>query len=239
MENNLELGDLLENSLSGYLFDVACIIYRMYKNKYVAAKLKSKYWFMFDGLKWNFSEIGPYHDISTDVVKLYMNLRHQAEEDLKAIDQQRHVNYISSHQEEEGGATTAIVPVDDRQIQYTIDIKRRRLDKINALIAKLKNVNYKESLCKECLYMFYDADFLTKLDKNRNLICFKNGVLDNDKKEFREGQPSDYITLFIDDSYIQMTNAFQEKVQRFMEFREKILSKRKGSYMNQGWTDIE
>jgi len=111
----------------------------------------------------------------------------------------------------------------------TMDALKKHILRLEAVISKLKNVNFKESLCKESMYMFYDPEFLGKLDKDRHLVCFKNGVLDLRTKEFRDGRKEDYLSLYVDDTYIQSGEAFQLKMQRFMTFRENVILKRKGS----------
>ena len=105
-------------------------------------------------------------------------------------------------------------------------------EKINNLILKLKNVNYKENVCKECLYLFYSEDFISQLDKKYNLICFNNGVLDIKNKTFRNGFKDDYISLSIDKEYNQNNiENINSTIEKFVAFRQKILNKRKPIYL--------
>jgi putative DNA primase/helicase len=48
---------------------------------------------------------------------------------------------------------------------------------------------------KECRELFYDQDFTKKVDSNKDLIAFNNGVLDLTTFEFRNGLPEDYISF--------------------------------------------
>ena len=47
---------------------------------------------------------------------------------------------------------------------------------------------------REAAEIFYDDNFIKKMDTNPYLLCFNNGVIDFKNKVFREGQPEDYIT---------------------------------------------
>jgi P4 family phage/plasmid primase-like protien len=47
---------------------------------------------------------------------------------------------------------------------------------------------------KECRVLFYDKEFAKKLDDNKHLIAFNNGVYDTLTQTFRDGHPDDYIS---------------------------------------------
>ena len=48
---------------------------------------------------------------------------------------------------------------------------------------------------KECREYFYDNKFTEKLDDQKHLIGFENGIYDLNKSVFRGGLPSDYVSL--------------------------------------------
>ena len=48
---------------------------------------------------------------------------------------------------------------------------------------------------KECKEFFYDKTFIEKLNDQKNLIGFENGVYDLNTSTFRGGLPSDYVSL--------------------------------------------
>jgi len=215
------LAELIEKSLSGYVYDLALVAHNLYRSKFVCAKLKNRQWYTFDGMRWACTEIGPYHDVSTDMVQIYQGLLDADERLLQEKEREREKELadVSTNGKEH--------ELHIKLLGQDIDSLKKRVAKIEAVISKLKNVNFKESLCKESMYMFYDAEFLGKLDTNRHLICFKNGVLDLRSKEFRPGRKEDYLSLYVDDVY--MGDSFQSKMQKFMTFRENIILKRKGS----------
>jgi hypothetical protein len=215
MDPSQLLTELIDKSLSGLVYDIAAIVHHLYKNKYVCAKIKSRQWFVYDGLKWCYTEIGPYHDLSTDVVAIYERR-------------------LAAEAEKAAGFETAgdTAPLNKEQANEW-EICKKRVGRFEHIISKLKNVAFKESVCREAMYLFYNPEFLGKLDKERHLVCFRNGVLDMRSKEFRGGRLMDYQSLYIDDDYMSPVTAaetgFQIKVEKFMTFREGVIAKRKGS----------
>ena len=186
--NDNKLKNLLIQSLSGNSYDIAKIIYYLYKEDYVCGKLKSKLWFKFNNNKWKTTELGPYNELSNNIVQLYV----------------KYSETFENNKENE-----------------------KIIDQINNIIIKLKNVSFKETVCRECLYLFYDPDFITKLDRKIQLICFKNGIWDMNNKILRSGLKNDYISLSIDSNY--NTNEIDNIdyiINQFLEFRKKILIKR-------------
>ena len=170
------------NELNSY--DIAKIVYYLYKDDYVCGKLKNKLWYHFEDHKWKQTELGPYKELSTNIVNLF--------EEYKK-------NNINNEQV---------------------------IDKVNAIVFKLKNVSFKESVCRECTYLFYDSDFIMNLDRNINLICFNNGVWDIRNKTFRDGVKDDKISLSIGRKYDDNDDKLDSIINQFIQFRKKILEKR-------------
>lgn len=71
---------------------------------------------------------------------------------------------------------------------------------------KLKSTSFKMSVLTESAHLFYDKDFINKLDENRNLICFTNGIFDLVNNKFRDGKPTDYISLSTNNEYIKFNS---------------------------------
>jgi P4 family phage/plasmid primase-like protien len=54
---------------------------------------------------------------------------------------------------------------------------------------------------KECRELFFDEQFTKKVDSNKDLIAFNNGILDLKTFEFRDGRPEDYISFSTEIDY--------------------------------------
>ena len=174
------------NELNSY--DIAKIVYYLYKDDYVCGKLKNKLWYHYEDHKWKQTELGPYKELSTNIVELFEKYKSD---------------------------------IDDEKIS----------EKVNAIIFKLKNVSFKESVCRECTYLFYDPDFIMNLDRNINLICFNNGVWDIRNKTFRNGIKNDKISLSIGKNYDDSDEKMDAIINQFIQFRKKILEKRSPNHI--------
>ena len=89
---------------------------------------------------------------------------------------------------------------------------------ISFLIDKLKDNKFKSTIINEASEIFYinDEEFKRKLDKNKYLIHFKNGVLDLRLMELRPGRVDDYITLSTHINYIPYEE-YMEKDQKTID----------------------
>jgi len=67
----------------------------------------------------------------------------------------------------------------------------------NKVFVQLKKTAFKANIMKECRELFFDEEFNKKLDANKDLIAFNNGVLDMTTENFvfREGKPEDCISF--------------------------------------------
>lgn len=82
------------------------------------------------------------------------------------------------------------------------DTMFRKSDLINKLIIKLKNDTYRKAVINCCAHRFLDRKFEEKIDDNRDIIGFENGVYDLKQGYFRDGLPEDYISMSVKYDYI-------------------------------------
>ena len=169
------LQDLVHSSVgsSGSHADVANVIYHYFKDCFVCANIKDNTWFYFNeqnGGKWEETEVG--HELrsrlSNDIVDLY--------EYYGRLYKDKAQNLLL---EDEDAATLQ----DDKHT------------KCLRIQIRLKDSNYKDKVMKECKEYFYDKKFTEKLNDQKNLIGFENGVYDLNRSIFRGGIPSDYVSL--------------------------------------------
>lgn len=85
---------------------------------------------------------------------------------------------------------------------------------------KLGGNRSKSSILRECRQVFYDEYFEEKLNTNKYLIAFKNGVYDLKEYKFRNGNPEDYLSKRLPINY----NNFSDENEWVMECRD-FLSK--------------
>lgn len=83
----------------------------------------------------------------------------------------------------------------------------------------LMDITFKERIMKEARYIFYDENFIKRLDENHHLIAFENGVYDLKLKRFRAGQPDDHISMTTKQNYVKWNdnNPYAKYINSFFE----------------------
>ena len=154
--------------------DIAYRMYNMYRNEYVCASLAHNIWYKYENHHWSLIEDGIdlRLKISTDIANLY-------EEQL--------VELKSQLSDADGW----------QKRMFEEGVKA-----LSRLIKDLKSRPFKANVMKECCDLFYQKDFLTKLDSNRYLFGFQNGVYDLRTNTLRDGIPEDYISTQSPLSYV-------------------------------------
>ena len=75
--------------------------------------------------------------------------------------------------------------------------------KISEICKELKRRASKDNIMREAKEIFYDKNFIEKVDSNSRLLCFNNGIIDFNNKCFRAGKPDDYISKTTNINYIK------------------------------------
>ena len=68
-------------------------------------------------------------------------------------------------------------------------------ERLMKLAVKLQDKSFKDNVLMEMREFLYDGTFLEKLDSNRNLIAFNNGVYELNQGSFRAATPDDRVSL--------------------------------------------
>lgn len=99
-----------------------------------------------------------------------------------------------------------------------------RVKTVNRIISSLATTKFLNDVLTECKHKFYETyrnEFLEKIDTNKNLLGFNNGVLDLTTCTFRAGRPDDMITKTTGYDYIDYDED-SEKVQMIYDIYRKI-----------------
>jgi P4 family phage/plasmid primase-like protien len=157
----------INSSLGGSHTDIANILYAEYGQDFVCASISSKIWYQFIGHKWEQIEEGVFlrEKISKEIVEKYSEM-------IKNLSNR----YSANADKAEGNA-------DANKIKQTVKIMQN-----------LRSCQFKSSVMREALDIFYDKRFKEKLNVNPYLFAFKNGVYDLKLNVFRAGRPEDFIS---------------------------------------------
>jgi P4 family phage/plasmid primase-like protien len=172
---------LVVAACSGTEHDVAAVIHAKFRDHYVCCDFGKNAWYRWAGHIWKETDRG---------VDLQLKLsREIASVFLKKV------NAIGSDMVNMGLTSCSAEGKGDCGFcEYCIEEKKR--SGLNAIYTKLKTVKFKENLMKDCREFFFDEEFVKKLDANKDLIAFNNGVLELvDDFKFRDGKPEDYLSF--------------------------------------------
>ncbi len=164
-----DINKMIETSIKmPTVYDIATVLHRMFKYDYKYSPQGT--WYYFDNHLWRENNDGILlrNKISTDLCDKYAEMI-----------QGNNNNMIKN----------ADLTDEDKE-----DLKARNKE-ILSIIAKLRTTSFKDNIIRECRELFYDVEFLNKLDENFYLIGFQNGIYDLKRMELREGRPDDYVTL--------------------------------------------
>lgn len=175
-------------------FDIAEVLFRLYKDEYVCVDLKSQKWFRYTGNRWMINDSG------TDLRKQIT--------DMKGI-----YGIFNAKR----GAVYALIqslePDDPRKKE--LEKKKSKIESIMVNILKKQG----DKIMKEASHKLYCRDFYTLLDSKKEILCFTNGVVDFNEKRFRPGVPEDYTHKHTRIPYIPLTECdpvIIEEVNTFM-----------------------
>jgi P4 family phage/plasmid primase-like protien len=153
-------------------YDIAIVLHQLCKGDFVYC---SGVWWQFKNHRWMQVESGS-------------SLRLIISNELRDLYQKRM---------QEMTAQKASVDPDDAEKQKVI---KDRIEKVATIHFRLGSTRDKKNIMQESSDLFNDPDFMSKLDTNPYLLCFKNGVVDLLKRDgiegpvFRDGKPEDYLT---------------------------------------------
>lgn len=169
----------LQNGKGSSDFDIANVLYQMYKDEYICVSVKSGIWYRYRSNRWMEIDSGTAlrFEISTSLRKLY-------DKKMKQFQQKMLVSGTD---------------VEDEKNPYKIKVNKCLL-----IIDRLGKCSEKKNIMTECKELFYDGTFLEKLDNNPYLMCFNNGVVDFKQKVFRNGVPEDCLSKCTNIDYVAL-----------------------------------
>lgn len=147
--------------------EIAQRMFELYSSEFVCASIKDNIWYKYENHHWKRTDgaVDLRMKVSTEIVDTYQ----REYRELKA-------KYADADDRK-----------DEKMLQQTIKT-------MNTLLKNLKTHPFKANVIKECADLFYNPIFLDKLDTNRFLFGFQNGVYDLKENKLRDGIPEDYIS---------------------------------------------
>jgi len=185
-----EMNEKMENGISGTSYDTAKVVYDHFKYTFACTSIKNKTWYEFDNHRWRAVDEGYTLSvkISEEICNLYSKLSS---------------NYGQLSIENKG---------QDK------DMMLAKANTASNITIKLRNTKFKNDVLSECKSLFYSSTFIDRLDENRSLLGFDNGVYDLEHGCFRFGRPEDMISLSTGINYKEYdpTDPVIKEVEKFL-----------------------
>lgn len=158
-------------------YDIAELVHALYQDDYKCTNISKKCWYEFKNGRWRDIDSGTSlrQALSHRIAKLY-------------------------HKE----VQEALMNAEDINVEDDKKEKNMEAARLAEMALKLKTTKWKQNIMRECCELFYDGKFINKLDTNMDLMCFNNGVIDFGKKKFRQGEPSDHLSLCTNTDYVEL-----------------------------------
>jgi P4 family phage/plasmid primase-like protien len=163
-------------------FDLASVLYNMYKDRFVCTSIKNKTWFEYINHRWHEIDSG-----NTLRLAISKEMHHIYSEKIAEI-----TNRINVVDDTGDGTRAKMMAISQRMIDIS---------------TILKQTQKKQNIMREACELFYDSEFLSKLDRNPYLMCFKNGIVDFNQKCHRKGQPDDFVSKCTNIDYVVYNHA--------------------------------
>lgn len=201
-------------------YDIGKFIFNRYSERFKCVDMKSNLWYEFrqSDHRWSKSDsaVGLETLLPTEIAAIFEHeikelnesANFDGDDKVKALtkkikQKQEHLEKCSPSDEDYDTTKAALDRLKKEKESLRSNNEERDAQKkvLVGVIKQLKNYNKRLQIMRELRVLFYDSEFFQKLDTNVNLFCFKNGIYDLDKMHFRDGRPSDYISLCCGHNY--------------------------------------
>jgi len=189
-------------------YDIATVLFRLCGDEFVSTSIRANEWYRFYNHRWIKNDCGT-------------SLRNRISTTLRDL-----------YQKKAAALYERSTQFDVESEQYKLIIGRAM--KVLDIVSFLGTTKDKDNIMKEARELFYNAEFLDKLDQNKYLMCFLNGVIDFKQAIFRKGYPEDYISKCTDTDYIPIEYSLSPE----REMQQQLIQEIK-TYMSQLFPDPE
>lgn len=166
--------------------DAAAVIHAKFRDNYVCSDFRNSVWYRWSGHIWKENDSG---------VDLLLKLSKQIAEIFL-----RRMALTTSEMSNRGLTECSGDGKGECGVCEFCKLEKQRSG-LNKVFLNLKKTSFKANIMKECKELFFDEDFTKKVDANKDLIAFNNGVYDLVKMELRDGKPQDYISFSTEIDY--------------------------------------
>ena len=190
-------------------YDIASLMYKMYKDYFVCLPGKSTIWYYYNEEKNRWVE-------DVQGIMLRKKISTEVFDQIKQHAENRYNNPNQNDNDNDD---------DDDDIPENGGEDFENYMKILKVAGKLKQTSFKNNIMSECQELFYDTEktFYEQLDSNTNLLGFNNGVYDLHHGQFRKGRPEDMVSRSTNINYIAY-DPYCTEVKEIRKFLREVLT---------------
>lgn len=157
--------------------DMAQVVYAKFRDEFKCARFSASAWYWFAGHTWRETDKGVSLQcrLSSDIFRDFLRKENEVGVMMELTEP-----HATGKHEPEGCQMCKL---------------EKKKQAFSHMRKQLRMTRFKENVMKECRELFLDEEFANKVDENKNLIAFSNGVFDTLTFEFRDGKPEDYISF--------------------------------------------
>jgi P4 family phage/plasmid primase-like protien len=185
---------LIMMACSGTEHDVASVIHAKFRDHYICADFGKNVWYRWAGHIWKETDRG---------IDLQIKLSKQ----IASVFFSR-MTTLANEMANRGLTSCTTEGKGDCGFCEFCQSESKR-NQLNAIYTKLKTTRFKDNVMRECRELFFDENFIKKVDSNKDLIAFNNGVLDLTTFDFRDGKPEDYLSFSTGIDYDSERNYYE------------------------------
>jgi len=201
---DLTLNNKDSDKKGGTDYDIAVVLHQLFKDEFKCVSVKANIWYQYKKHKWSEVDSGT-------------TLRNAISTTLRSIYSKKGMKIFAQTLVNESLETTT---EEEEKIKK---IKNSKMSKIDDILRRLGTTNDKKNIMTEAKELFYDGQFLEKLDVNPYLLCCNNGVIDFKEKVFRRGYPEDHLSKTTKIDYIPIQpSTHQITVDKIHDFMRKL-----------------
>lgn len=162
--------------------DMARVVFAMFRDEFKCSDYSQNEWYRFVGHVWKLTKkgVGLLAKLSSDVWKKFVEKENEMGRLKEVTDP---CSCGGKKKGEEPAEPCEMCKIEKRKQKY-IDAQK-----------KLKTTAFKKNVMEEARLLFLDEELSVKLDTNKNLIAFNNGIFDTLNMEFRDGKAEDYLSF--------------------------------------------
>jgi P4 family phage/plasmid primase-like protien len=180
MDNVEELVEEATKTMTEH--DMARVVFAMYRDEFKCSDYGQNEWYRFVGHVWRLTKkgVGLLATLSNNVWRKFVEKENAMGRLKETADP---CSCGGKKKGEEVAEPCEMCKIEKKKARY-VDAQK-----------KLKTTAFKKNVMEEARLLFLDEEIAAKMDTNRNLIAFNNGVFDTLNMEFRDGKPEDYLSF--------------------------------------------